>query len=281
MSCSCTSAWSVGDVVRIVDARHERVRVGVVERGREPVDVGGDGARARALEGGDDVDALPCAREEDAGHGRRGYRRAVAAPPPARRRSASSQPGSWPASSSSSGPPAESAPPAHADVRSSSSRATASGSSRRWSSIRRRRRAGPRDLERRPDAALEAGTASSARRGRYAERARHLLRRRAVQHAGRGPGGRAPRARARLAFSRRRHVDVPRDTRAGCSSGAATTGRSRSSARGSTWWRLPEEWASETGKLLVQLTAAARLLAAVLEQRPSFATRRLHPCTFR
>jgi uncharacterized SAM-binding protein YcdF (DUF218 family) len=23
----------------------------------------------------------------------------------------------------------------------------------------------------------------------------------------------------------------------------------------STWWRLPEEWASETGKLLVQLTA--------------------------
>ena len=24
---------------------------------------------------------------------------------------------------------------------------------------------------------------------------------------------------------------------------------------GSTWWRLPEEWASETGKLLVQLTA--------------------------
>jgi uncharacterized SAM-binding protein YcdF (DUF218 family) len=24
---------------------------------------------------------------------------------------------------------------------------------------------------------------------------------------------------------------------------------------GSTWWRLPEEWASETGKLVVQLTA--------------------------
>jgi hypothetical protein len=24
---------------------------------------------------------------------------------------------------------------------------------------------------------------------------------------------------------------------------------------GSTWWRLPEEWASETGKLIVQLTA--------------------------
>jgi hypothetical protein len=23
---------------------------------------------------------------------------------------------------------------------------------------------------------------------------------------------------------------------------------------GSAWWRLPEEWASETGKLLVQLT---------------------------
>jgi hypothetical protein len=24
---------------------------------------------------------------------------------------------------------------------------------------------------------------------------------------------------------------------------------------GSTWWRLPEEWAYETGKLAVQLTA--------------------------
>jgi uncharacterized SAM-binding protein YcdF (DUF218 family) len=23
---------------------------------------------------------------------------------------------------------------------------------------------------------------------------------------------------------------------------------------GSTWWKLPEEWASETGKLIVQLT---------------------------
>ena len=25
-------------------------------------------------------------------------------------------------------------------------------------------------------------------------------------------------------------------------------------ATGSTWWKLPEEWVSETGKLLVQLT---------------------------
>ena len=65
-----------GDVARIVDARHECVRVGVVQRRRERVDVDRDRRRARATERRDDVDALARAREEDAdaGHGPRGYR---------------------------------------------------------------------------------------------------------------------------------------------------------------------------------------------------------------
>ncbi len=67
-----------GHVLLVVDARHERVRVGVVERRCEPVDVGRDRAGTGALEGGDDVDPLAGAGEEDAAaHGRREYRRAV------------------------------------------------------------------------------------------------------------------------------------------------------------------------------------------------------------
>src|SRR5204863_8394829 len=62
-------------VVRVVDARHGGVGVGVVERRSEPVDVGGDRARARATERRDDVHALAGAREEDAAHRPRGYRR--------------------------------------------------------------------------------------------------------------------------------------------------------------------------------------------------------------
>ena len=61
-----------GEVAGVVDARHERVAVGVVERRRERVDVGRDRRRAGAPEGGDDVDALAGAGEEDGGHGRRG-----------------------------------------------------------------------------------------------------------------------------------------------------------------------------------------------------------------
>ena len=61
----------------IRDPRHEGVLVGVVERGREGVDVDRDRPRARAPERRDDVDALTGAREEDGRHGGRGYRRAV------------------------------------------------------------------------------------------------------------------------------------------------------------------------------------------------------------
>src|SRR6266545_2404782 len=64
-------------VVRVVHARHERVRVGVVEGRREPVEVGRDRTGSGALERSHDVDALPRAGEENAGHGPRGYRRAV------------------------------------------------------------------------------------------------------------------------------------------------------------------------------------------------------------
>ena len=61
-----------GDVPRIVDARHECALVGVVERGRELVDVGRDRRRAGARKRSDDVDALARAREQDGRHDRGG-----------------------------------------------------------------------------------------------------------------------------------------------------------------------------------------------------------------
>ena len=57
-----------GHVARVVDARDERHLVGVVERGRERVEVGRDRRRAGPPEGAHDVDALSRAREEDRGH---------------------------------------------------------------------------------------------------------------------------------------------------------------------------------------------------------------------
>ena len=60
------------DVARVVDPWHERVPVGMVERGRELVDVGRDRRRACARERGDDVDALARAREQDGRHDRGG-----------------------------------------------------------------------------------------------------------------------------------------------------------------------------------------------------------------
>jgi hypothetical protein len=59
------------DVRRIVDARNERLHVGVVERRRQPVDVRRDGGRPGVGEGRDDVHALPRAGEEDRRHGSR------------------------------------------------------------------------------------------------------------------------------------------------------------------------------------------------------------------
>ena len=56
------------NVAGVVHRRHERAAVGVIERGREVADVGGDRRRASAAERGDDVDALPSAREQDGRH---------------------------------------------------------------------------------------------------------------------------------------------------------------------------------------------------------------------
>ena len=56
------------DVAGVVDPRHERAAVGVVERGRELVDVGRDRRRAGLAKRGDDVDALTRAREQDGRH---------------------------------------------------------------------------------------------------------------------------------------------------------------------------------------------------------------------
>ena len=57
-----------GHVARVVDTRREEVPVGGVERGRERIQVGRDRLASGAAEGGDDVDPLARAREEDGGH---------------------------------------------------------------------------------------------------------------------------------------------------------------------------------------------------------------------
>ncbi len=57
-----------GHIPRVVDAWREEVPVGRVERGRERVQVGRDRLAPGAPEGGDDVDTLARAREEDGGH---------------------------------------------------------------------------------------------------------------------------------------------------------------------------------------------------------------------
>src|SRR4029453_15593029 len=57
----------LGDVARIVHPRDERVPVRVVERGCKGIDVGRDGGRAGAAEGGDDIDTPAGAREQDGG----------------------------------------------------------------------------------------------------------------------------------------------------------------------------------------------------------------------
>jgi hypothetical protein len=61
----------LGHVLRVADARHELVMVGVVEGRREAVDVGRDRGRAGPTEGGHDVDALARAGEKDGRHGER------------------------------------------------------------------------------------------------------------------------------------------------------------------------------------------------------------------
>ena len=57
-----------GDVVRLVDPRHERVPVGVVQRGRERVRVRCDRGRAGPAKSADDVNPLAGAREENRCH---------------------------------------------------------------------------------------------------------------------------------------------------------------------------------------------------------------------
>ena len=55
----------------MVDERHDRALVRVVERRRKRVGVDGNRARAGTAEGGDDVDPLSGAGEEDGGQGRK------------------------------------------------------------------------------------------------------------------------------------------------------------------------------------------------------------------
>ena len=58
------------DVAGVVDTGHDRSTIRVIERGRERIDVRGDRRRADGAKGGDDVDTLPGAREQNRGHER-------------------------------------------------------------------------------------------------------------------------------------------------------------------------------------------------------------------
>ena len=58
------------DVAGIVDARHGRPNVGVVQSRRERIEIGRDRRRAGLAERRDNVDALPGAGEENGRHSR-------------------------------------------------------------------------------------------------------------------------------------------------------------------------------------------------------------------
>src|SRR5215469_14132976 len=62
-----------GDVTGVGHERDDRPAIGRVEGRRELVHVDRDGGRAGIPEGGDDVDSLAGAGEEDRGHGAEGY----------------------------------------------------------------------------------------------------------------------------------------------------------------------------------------------------------------
>jgi uncharacterized SAM-binding protein YcdF (DUF218 family) len=237
-------------VRRVVDPRDERVRVGVVERGRELVDVRRERPRSGAAERRDDVDALPCAREEDGAHGPRGYRRPVlrwvlfvAAALVAAWLVACLVLFVW--------PPAESNPPGHADAV-----IVLSGDKKRLPPAL--------DLVRKGVAPVLAIST--------VERTKHWAAARRLCAAGRYAGARVlcfdavpfstqgeARTVARLARERGwRSIVVVTSTfhvtRATMLFHRCFHGDVDTVGTGSTWWKLPEEWAFETGKLLVQLT---------------------------
>ena len=222
----------------------------VVQRGREPVHIDGDRSSPGALEGRDDVDALAGAREKDAAHGRRGYRRAVL------RRLILIVAGLivawvvaclvlfvW--------PPAESSAPARADVV-----VVLSGSKRRLPPALALIRSGVAPV-------LALSTVQRTKHWPEADRlcATHryagarVVCFTAVPYSTRGEA----RTVARLARERGwRSVVVVTSTfhvtRAHLLFRRCYHGQLAMIGTSSTWWRVPEEWLSETGKLLVQLT---------------------------
>jgi uncharacterized SAM-binding protein YcdF (DUF218 family) len=237
--------------LRIVDPRDEGMRVGVIDRGGQPVYIHGDRAGAGALERGDDVNALSGAREEDAAHGRRGYRRAVL------RRIllvlvalvvawlvACLVLFVW--------PPAESSAPAHADVV-----VVLSGNKARLAPGLALIRQGVAPV-------LALSTVQRTPHWPEAERlcATHRYAGARVVCFTAVPFSTRGEARTVTQLARERgwnsvvvvtstfHV-----TRADMLFHRCFHGQLSVIGSGSTWWRLPEEWASETGKLIVQLTA--------------------------
>jgi uncharacterized SAM-binding protein YcdF (DUF218 family) len=222
----------------------------VVESRRQPIHVDGDRSGACALERGHDVDALPGAREEDAAHGRRGYRRAVL------RRIllvAAILVVAWLAACLVLfvWPPSESSAPAHADVV-----VVLSGNKRRLTPALALIRRGVAPV-------LALSTVQRTPRWPQGER---LCRTRryagarvvcftAVPFSTQGEA----RTVARLARERNWHSIVVvtstfHITRAHMLFRRCYHGPLSVVGSSSTWWQLPEEWFSETGKLLVQLT---------------------------
>jgi len=237
-------------VVRVVHARHEHVGVGVVERGRKPIQIGRNGPRTGTLERVHDVNALPDAREEDAVHRGRGYRRAVV------RRLllvVAALVFAWLVACLVLfvWPPAESSPPAHADVV-----VVLSGNKRRLRPALALIRRGVAPV-------LALSTVQRTRHWPEAERlcATHRYAGARVVCFTAIPFSTEGEARTVARLVRERgwrsvvvvtstfHVTRAHMLFRRCYRGPLTIIGSPS-----TWWQLPEEWASETGKLLVQLT---------------------------
>ena len=254
------------DVLRIVDPRHEGVRVGVVERGREPVDVGSDRSRAGRLNAVTMSTRWPAHVKRTPLTGERVPSRR-AAPSFARRRRlvaawlvACLVLFVWPPAESSARPTPTS---------SSSSRATG-------------RLPPALELIRRGVApVLALSTVKRTKHWPQAERlcAAHRMPARASSASTRRRTARAARRRtvARLARARGwQSIVVVTSTfhltRRGCSSGAATRKLAMIGST-STWWQLPEDGCRDR-----QAARAAHGRAWLLASPSS---RRSRPCTCR
>lgn len=236
----------------IVDAGNECVRIRVIQRGSERVDVAGERAGARAPEGGDDVDPLAGAREENS------EQRAAEGTVASVRRlllfTLAGLVAAWIGVSLVLfvWPPAETGAPGRADVV-----VVLSGATDRLPPALALIRRGVA-----PVLAISSVSQTPkwlrarrlCRAGRYA-RAR-ILCFEATPYSTRGEA----ETIARLARLHRWHSIVVvtstyHVTRAHLLFSRCYSGKLSFVGAGAPWWVLPWEWANETGKLVVQETA--------------------------